>query len=127
MNIGHLKIDNPIFHAPMSGITNYTFRKVSQSQGCGLLFTEMISADGLLRKGKNMLKIQEDEHPIVVQLFGQEAEILADAAEMAEDFGADGVDLNMGCPADHIVRTGAGANLMRHPEKVKKILKKIKA
>jgi len=106
----------------MSGISDYPFRQIAKEHGCSLAFTEMVSADGLLRKGKSFLKIGENEHPVSVQLFGSNPEILAEAAQMAESMGADAIDINMGCPAKQIVGPGAGADLMRFPEKVKEIL-----
>ncbi len=106
----------------MAGITDFPFRQLAREHGCGLTFTEMMSADGLLRKGEAFLKIGKDEHPISVQLFGSNSTVLAEAAVMAQDMGADAIDLNMGCPAKQVVKTGAGVDLMRFPEKVKGIL-----
>ena len=94
--------------------------------GCGLVFTEMVSAEGLIRKGEAFLKIKKDEHPVSVQLFGSNPEVLAEAAQMAEAMGADAIDINMGCPAKQVVEAGAGADLMRFPEKVKEILTKVR-
>ena len=122
MRIGNLQLGNSLFLAPMAGITDYPFRKMMRWFGCGLVFTEMVSAEGLLRKGKSLLKMEEDEHPVSAQLFGFRSEALAEAARMVEAMGADSVDLNMGCPAKQVVKTGAGASLMRFPEKVKEIL-----
>jgi nifR3 family TIM-barrel protein len=82
----------------------------------------MVSAEGLLRKRESFLKIGEDEHPISVQLFGSSPKVMAEAAEMVEEMGGDAIDINMGCPAKQVVKTGAGADLMRFPEKVKEIL-----
>jgi tRNA-dihydrouridine synthase B len=126
MRLGNLQIDPPLFMAPMSGITDYPFRQLAREMGCGLVFTEMVSAEGLIRKGEAFLKIKKDEHPISVQLFGSNPEVLAEAALMAEGMGADAIDLNMGCPAKQVVMTGAGADLMRFPEKVKGILMKVR-
>jgi tRNA-dihydrouridine synthase B len=122
MRLGKLQFDRPMFLAPMSGITDYPFRQIAKEHGCSLAFTEMVSADGLLRKGKSFLRIGEGEHPVSVQLFGSNPEVLAEAAEIAESMGADAIDINMGCPAKQIVGPGAGADLMRFPGKVKEIL-----
>jgi tRNA-dihydrouridine synthase B len=122
MKLGNLQFDHPVFSAPMSGITDYPFRQIAKEHGCSLAFTEMVSADGLLRKGKSFLKIGEGEHPVSVQLFGSNPEVLAEAARTAESMGADAIDINMGCPAKQIVGPGAGADLMRFPGKVKEIL-----
>jgi len=126
MRLGNLQFDHPLVLAPMSGITDYPFRQLTKEMGCGLVITEMVSAEGLIRKGEAFLKIGKDEHPVSVQLFGSDPEVLAEAAGMAEAIGADAIDLNMGCPAKQIVMVGAGADLMRFPEKVKSILMKVR-
>ena len=126
MRFGNLHFDHPLILAPMSGITDYPFRQLAKEMGCGLVTTEMVSAEGLIRKGEAFLKIEKDEHPISVQLFGSDPEVLAEAAGMAEAMGADVIDLNMGCPAKQIVMTGAGADLMRFPDKVRSILLKVR-
>ncbi len=126
MKLGSLELSGSLFLAPMSGITDYPFRQIAKEHGCSLVFTEMVSAEGLLRKGKSFLKMGGDEHPISVQLFGSNPEILAEAAQMAESMGADAIDINMGCPAKQVVGPGAGVDLMRFPEKVKEILTKVR-
>jgi tRNA-dihydrouridine synthase B len=122
MRLGSLQFEYPLVLAPMSGITDHPFRQLAREMGCRLVFTEMVSAEGLLRKGRSFLKIEEDEHPISVQLFGSDPDVLAGAARMAEGMGADAIDINMGCPAKQVVKTGAGADLMQFPQKVKDIL-----
>jgi tRNA-dihydrouridine synthase B len=126
MRLGKLQFDHTIFLAPMSGISDYPFRRIAKEHGCSLVFTEMVSAEGLLRKGESFLKIGKNEHPVSVQLFGSTPGILAEAAQMAESMGADAIDINMGCPAKQIVDHGAGADLMRFPKKVKKILSTVR-
>ena len=126
MRLGNLQFDHPIFLAPMSGISDYPFRRLAKEHGCSLVFTEMVSAEGLLRKGKSFLKIGEHEHPVSVQLCGSNAETLAEAAQIAESMGADAIDINMGCPAKQVVEAGAGVDLMRFPEKMKEILKEVR-
>jgi tRNA-dihydrouridine synthase B len=126
MDLRNLQFDHPLFLAPMSGITDYPFRRLIREYGCPFTFTEMVSAEGLLHKGKSFLKIEKDEHPISVQLFGSSPEILAEASIMAEDAGADAIDINMGCPAKQVIQAGAGADLMRFPEKVKAILTRVR-
>ena len=122
MRLGNLQFEHPLFLAPMSGLTDYPFRRLAKEHGCCLVFTEMVSAEGLLRKGKSFLKVGEDEHPISVQLFGSNPKVIIEAAQMAEEMDVDAIDINMGCPAKQVVKTGAGADLMRFPEKVKGIL-----
>jgi nifR3 family TIM-barrel protein len=110
----------------MSGITDFPFRRLAKEKGCGLTFTEMISAEGLLHKRGSLLKIGEEEHPVSVQLSGSSPEVLADAAEMAEAMGADAIDINMGCPGRQVVETGEGVALMRFPEKVEGIITEVR-
>lgn len=126
MKLGNLKLSRPLFLAPLSGITNYPFRKLALKYGCDAVFTEMISAEGLVRKRNQMVKIEKDEHPIILQLFGSDPEILAEASEVAKDLGADGIDINMGCPGKNVVRVGAGASLLMFPKKVEEILSRVR-
>ncbi len=122
MKLGNLQLDSNLVLAPMSGITDFPFRRLAKEKGCGLTFTEMVSAEGLLRKRESLLKIEKDDHPVSVQLFSSNPEVLANAAEMAEAMGADAIDINMGCPARQVVETGAGVALMQFPEKVERII-----
>ncbi len=121
MQLGTLEIENPRFLAPLSGITEYAFRSVARESGSGLTFTGLISAEGLGRK-KSLLTIFPEEHPIAVQLFGSDPENLAEASGIVQSLGADVIDINMGCPAKQVVEAGAGAQLMKSPERVEKIL-----
>jgi tRNA-dihydrouridine synthase B len=125
MNLGALHIENPRWLAPMSGITEYAFRQVAREAGSGLTFTGLVSAEGLMRK-KNLLTLFPEEHPLAVQLFGSEPENMAEASALVESLGADVVDINMGCPARQVVQAGAGANLMRDPGKVEKIVRAVR-
>jgi len=125
-NLGHPLFGAPLFMAPMSGITDAPFRRLVLEMGCSLVFTEMVSAEGFLRKDELFLKVGKEEHPLCVQLFGAEPEALARAAEKIEAMGADAIDLNMGCPAKKVIGTGAGVDLMRFPEKVEKILMQVR-
>lgn len=122
MKLGHFELNCALVLAPMSGITDYPFRQLTREFGCGWVVTEMISAEGLVRKKESFLKIMEDEHPISVQLFGGNPEALSEAAGLAEGMGADAIDINLGCPAPRATEVGAGVALMRFPEKVKRIL-----
>ena len=122
----HSLFGAPLFMAPMSGITDVPFRRMVLESGCSLAFTEMVSAEGFLRKDELFLSVGKDEHPLSVQLFGADPEALALAAEKVEAVGADAIDLNMGCPAKKVIGTGAGVDLMRFPEKVEKILMQVR-
>ena len=126
MRLGNLQFEHPLFLAPMAGLTDYPFRRLAREHGCRLVFTEMVSAEGLLRKGRSFLRIGEDEHPLALQLFGSNPKVIAEAAQMVEGVGVDAIDINMGCPARQVVKTGAGADLMRFPEKVKGILMELR-
>lgn len=125
MLIGELKIENNIFLAPMAGITDMAFRLICKRFGCGLVYTEMISAKGIYYKNENtinLVKIDERERPVAFQIFGREPEIMAYSAVQLESLGADIIDINMGCPTPKIVNNGDGCALMKEPKLVGKII-----
>lgn len=126
MRLGKLQLDNFLVLAPMAGISDYPFRRIAREKGCGLAFTGLMNAEGLLRKRGAYLRIEKDDHPLSVQLFGSDPNALAEAAQWAEEIGADAIDLNMGCPASQVIGIGAGVDLMRFPEKVKQILHQVR-
>jgi tRNA-dihydrouridine synthase B len=126
MRIRNLKLHNGLIMAPMAGFTDAPFRRLVKEMGCSLAFTEMISADGLVRKCESLLQLDKDEHPVAVQIFGSNPDIMAEAAVIAEGMGGDIIDINMGCPAQPVVKAGAGVNLMRFPEKAKSIIMKVR-
>jgi len=126
MQIGSVKLDNNVFLAPMAGVTDTSFRLLCKRQGCGLTYTEMVSAKGLHYKSDNtavLLEIAAEEKPAAVQIFGSEPELVAEAARRAEAGGAAIIDINMGCPTPKIVRNGDGSALMRKPELVRDIVR----
>jgi tRNA-dihydrouridine synthase B len=126
MNIGRLRLKNAICLAPMAGITDLPFRTLMREFGCGLAFTEMVSAAGLVRgmgKTCRYLDSSPGDRPLGVQLFGSDPETLAEATRMTAERGADLVDLNMGCPVKKVVKTGSGAALMRDPKRAAAILR----
>lgn len=113
--IGDLIIANRLVQAPMAGITGAAFRHQARNFGVGLTVTEMISSYGVHYHNQRtmaMLDISAGEHPLAVQLFGGDPRVMAEAARAAESAGADLIDVNMGCPARKVVRTGAGVALM---------------
>lgn len=125
MKIGTLELAGNVFLAPMAGITNLPFRTITREFGCDLAFTEMISAMGLVQgtvKSYRYLDSDAEDRPLGVQLFGANPEVMAEAARIVEGHGADLIDINMGCPVRKVIRTGAGAALMRTPEKIRDIL-----
>jgi len=109
----------------MAGITNLPFRLLAREFGCALAFTEMISANGLVRRtGKSyrFLNSSLKDKPLGVQIFGSDPVVLSEAAQVVSDYGADLLDINMGCPVKKVVKTGAGAALMKNPGQVRLIL-----
>lgn len=122
--IGSVKIKNRLVLAPMISITDISFRMLCKKYGAGLVYTEMASAEAVIRnKDYDKIRFDKREKPIAIQLFGDDKESLSKAAEIVEELGADIVDVNMGCP-DHIVmKSGAGAALLKKPEKVGEIIK----
>jgi nifR3 family TIM-barrel protein len=126
MKIGTLHLSNNLIMAPLAGITDLAFRTIVRRYGCGLCYTEMVSADGLVRGHKatfNYLRSGPGDRPLIAQIFGSDPAVLAAAARVIEEGRlADAVDINMGCPVRPVIRRGAGAALMRDPEKVRLIL-----
>ena len=124
MKIGSLKLKNQIISAPMAGISDLPYRLIMKRHGAALVFTEMISANGLFFNGKatlELLKSRPEEHPLGVQLFGEEPARLAEAVKQVEDCG-ELIDLNLGCPVRKVIRSGAGSALLREPVKVARII-----
>jgi nifR3 family TIM-barrel protein len=115
--------------APMAGITDTAFRQfIKHLGGCGLIMTEFVSSEGLLRqnlRSRRYLCFREEERPIAAQLFGADPQRLADAARLVEDLGFDLVDLNLGCPAKKVVK-GGGSGLLRDLPRLEKILRSIR-
>jgi tRNA-dihydrouridine synthase B len=119
MNIGPVTLPSPFAIAPMAGMTDTAFRRlVKRHGGCGLVVTEMVSSEGLVRGIDRTLEYAEytdEERPIAIQIFGGDPEKMAAAAEIVEAMGADIVDVNMGCPVPKIAKHNAGCSLMREP------------
>jgi len=120
MRIGPVKLPTPFAIAPMAGMTDTAFRRlVKRHGGCGLVVTEMVSSEGLVRGIDRTLEYAEytdEERPIAIQIFGGDPEKMAAAAQIVEGMGADIVDVNMGCPVPKIAKHHAGCSLMREPE-----------
>jgi tRNA-dihydrouridine synthase B len=119
MKIGSVELASPFAIAPMAGMTDTAFRRlVKRNGGCGLVVTEMVSAEGLVRGIDRTLEYAEyteEERPISIQIFGGDPEKMAAAAQIVEGMGADIVDVNMGCPVPKIAKHNAGCSLMREP------------
>jgi tRNA-dihydrouridine synthase B len=120
MKIGQIELPSPFAVAPMAGMTDTAFRRlVKRHGGCGLVVTEMVSSEGLVRGIDRTLEYAEyteEERPIAIQIFGGDPDRMAAAAQIVEGMGADIVDVNMGCPVAKIARHNAGCSLMREPE-----------
>jgi tRNA-dihydrouridine synthase B len=119
MKIGSVELTSPFVVAPMAGMTDSAFRRlVKRHGGCGLVVTEMVSSEGLVRGIDRTLEYAEyteDERPVSIQIFGGDPEKMAAAAQVVEGLGADIVDVNMGCPVPKIAKHNAGCSLMREP------------
>ena len=117
--IGSITLDHPVALAPMAGMTDTAFRRlVKRKGGCGLVVTEMVSSEGLVRGIDRTLEYAEyteEERPVSIQIFGGDPDVMADAAQIVEGMGADIVDINMGCPVPKIAKHNAGCSLMREP------------
>jgi len=129
LRIGKLEINPPVVLAPMAGITNHCFRKfIASFGGCGLFFTEMISAEGLVRSNKktiHMLKCSSEDQPLFYQIFGSKPEIMGESAKILKEIGAKGIDINMSCPKEKIVRKFSGAYLLKNPKLAEKIINEV--
>src|SRR5262245_26477170 len=127
MKIGSLTLDHPVALAPMAGMTDTAFRRlVKRKGGCGLVVTEMVSSEGLVRGIDRTLEYAEyteEERPVSIQIFGGDPKVMADAAQIVEGMGADIIDINMGCPVPKIAKHNAGCSLMREPEHAAKVVK----
>ncbi|MEQ1898333.1 MAG: tRNA dihydrouridine synthase DusB [Vicinamibacterales bacterium] len=120
VRVGNVTLKTPLVVAPMAGMTDSAFRRLVKRQGgCGLVVTEMVSADGLVRGIDRTLEYAEyteEERPVSIQIFGGDPAMMAAAAQIIEGLGADIVDVNMGCPVHKIAKHHAGCSLMREPE-----------
>ena len=131
MKIGDLTFENNVFLAPMAGVTDISFRGLCKEMGCGLVYTEMVSAKALYYGSENtqaLLRIADEEKPVAVQIFGREPDIMAEICEKYFNNRDDIciIDINMGCPAPKIVKNGEGSALMKEPELAYEIVKAIK-
>lgn len=124
-----LNLSNVLFLAPLAGITDTVFRLICKQYGCGMVFSEMINSNGVLKGGVKMLRkmdIHPDEEPVGIQIAGDNPNSMAEAAKMAVDAGAKLLNINMGCPAKQVTNSRAGCALMRDPMLVGQILKTVK-
>ena len=125
--IGNVEIENPFVLAPMAGVTDLPFRILCKEQGAGLLCMEMVSAKAIQFNNKNtfeLMKIDEREHPVSLQLFGSDPDIISEMAKRIENMPFDILDINMGCPVPKVAGNGEGSALMKNPKLVAGIVEK---
>ena len=130
MKIGTLSLKNNLVLAPMAGVTDLAFRLITRPFGAGLCFTEMVSSNGLVRKTARTYRYLDsspDDRPLGVQIFGADPDILAEAAAFVTKEGASLIDINAGCPVKKVLKTGAGAALMRDPVRFIGIVTKVRS
>ncbi|MBS6508628.1 MAG: tRNA dihydrouridine synthase DusB [Paraclostridium bifermentans] len=128
MKIGNVTLDNKVFLSPMAGVTDLPFRLICKEQDCGMLYTEMINAKALCYNDQNtkkMLKIEEEEHPVAVQIFGSDPSFMGGAAEILNEYPNEILDINMGCPAPKVIKNGDGSALMKNPKLAEEVLKSV--
>lgn len=129
MKIGNIELKNNVFLAPMAGITDKVFRVICKEMGCGLVYSEMVSAKGISYNNKNttsMLEVDSLERPCGIQLFGSDPVIMGEMAKKLNDYkDIDILDINMGCPAPKIVKNGEGSALTLNPKLVGEIIKSV--
>lgn len=125
MRIGNIDLKNNVVLGPMAGVTDLPFRLLCKENGCGLVYTEMVSAKAVLYQNKNteaLLQVSDDEHPVAVQLFGENPQIMAEIAKRMEECSFDMIDVNMGCPVPKVVNNGEGSALLKNPVLVGQIV-----
>lgn len=127
LQIGNVVLENNLILAPMAGVTDLPFRLLCKEQGAGLLCMEMISAKAIYYNNKNteaLMEIDAKEHPVSLQLFGSDPDIISEMAKRIEERPFDILDINMGCPVPKVVNNGEGSALMKQPKLVEEILTK---
>ena len=128
LTIGNVTLDNNVVLAPMAGVTDLPFRLLCREQGAGLICMEMVSAKAIYYNNKNteqLLEIHPEERPVSLQLFGSDADIIAEMAKRIEERPFAILDFNMGCPVPKVVNNGEGSALMKNPKLVEEILTKL--
>lgn len=128
LKIENLNLENPVFLAPMAGVTDLSFRLICKAMDCGMVYMEMVSAKGLYYKDKKteeLLKIHDHEKPVALQIFGSEPDIMARAAYMLNDRANAILDINMGCPTPKIVKNGDGSALMKDIKLAGEVIKAV--
>ncbi len=132
MKIGNFQTDTNIFLAPMAGVTDSSYRKICRRKNAGLIYTEMVSAKGLYYndlKTEEIMKVDEEEKPVALQIFGSEPEIIKNVIynKLNDRKEYEIIDINMGCPAPKIVKNGDGSALMKNPKLIGEIVRAAKS
>lgn len=125
IQIGNVTVEGNLFLGPMAGVTDLPFRILCKEQGADFIYTEMVSAKGILYKNKNtevLLEVEEKERPVALQLFGADPKIMSEMAKKIEQRNFDVIDINMGCPVPKVVNNGEGSALMKNPKLVGEIV-----
>lgn len=128
MRIGNVTTENNVFLAPMAGVSDSSFRRICRRYGAGMVYSEMISAKGLYyndKKTAELMHITDEERPCAIQIFGSDADIMAEVIPKVMEAKPDIIDINMGCPMPKIVNNGDGSALLCAPEKIGEIVRKV--
>ncbi len=128
MKIDNVTLDNPVFLAPMAGVTDLSFRLICKEMGCGMVYMEMVSSKGLYyedKKTEGLLKIHPKEKPVALQIFGSDPNIMSKAAYMLNNCENAILDINMGCPTPKIVKNGDGSALMKDVKLAGEVVKAV--
>lgn len=128
ISIGHIKVEDPVWLAPMTGVSDLPFRRVVKSYGVGMVVSEMIASRAMIMETRNVMRMasfEEGEYPFAIQLAGCDPQVMAEAAKLNEDRGADIIDINFGCPVKKVVGGNAGSALMRDVPTATKILEAV--
>lgn len=128
LQIGNVNINGNLVVGPMAGVTDLPFRLLCKEQGADLIYTEMVSAKGIMYNNKNteiLLEVKEEERPVALQLFGADPDILSEMAKRIEHRNFDILDINMGCPVPKVVNNGEGSALLKDPKLVGEIVYKV--
>ena len=126
--IGNVEMENPFVLAPMAGVTDLPFRKLCKEQGAGLICMEMVSAKAISFHNKNteaLMEIDSFEHPVSMQLFGNDPHLMAEVAKSIEERPFDILDINMGCPVPKVVNNGEGSALLKDPKLIEEIVRNV--
>ena len=126
--IGKVELDAPVILAPMAGVCDAPYRVIAHRYGAALVCAEMVSSQGIRYRNQHteeLLHIEDGEHPLSMQIFGSDPDVMAQAAAVVEEAGADIVDINMGCPVKKVVKNGDGSALMKNLPLAEKVIRAV--